>query len=465
MVMEFLPNGSLDSYVRHTLDEGRQVEPLVLYRIVRGVAQGMAHLASQGIVHRDLAARNILLDDAYDPRVSDFGFSRVVGSSGEGKTAGTFERIVSTFEYPTSHIIFVFVANVGPIKWMPPESIKDKQYSEKSDVWAYGVLLSEVLTGHEPYLNMDLLEIAVKIRDELMTPIPSLPPGSPAYIVELMERIFKRDPEERPTFSQVVRFLDQHAPEGFVASPEEVHMTTHGSDAATSSNKTNKTNKTNKKDKQRSGSQVNVKPQQKVAAVPNTTQSSGGKSNETHSSSQNVTTGSDSRATNKTAYDAAKELAATHSLHVTQTTGAYGHMPEDAPLSPSPKKAPSSPQPAAPQSANYGAMPTELPAAQSANYGAMPTDSPSSAPPSAVPPQPSLSGNYGAVPPSHSANAAAPQSANYGSLPSTAPPTASQVPVSNNYGGLPPPPPEESEDESSAESSSSSSSYSKSESS
>jgi serine/threonine protein kinase len=101
------------------MKSGKKIPPEVLFRVVRGIARGMAHLASQNIVHRDLAARNILLDANFEPKVSDFGFSRVVGESGQGKTS----------------------AAVGPLRWMPPESLRDKEYSEKSDVWAYAITI------------------------------------------------------------------------------------------------------------------------------------------------------------------------------------------------------------------------------------------------------------------------------------------------------------------------------------
>jgi hypothetical protein len=124
-VMEFLSGGSLDGYVAGLKERGEKLNEGVLWRIVSGIAAGMQSLSSQHIVHRDLAARNILLDSQLEPRVSDFGFSRVVGDDEkQGKTNAT----------------------VGPIKWMPPESLRDRTYSEKSDVWAFGVTMYAVPT-------------------------------------------------------------------------------------------------------------------------------------------------------------------------------------------------------------------------------------------------------------------------------------------------------------------------------
>jgi serine/threonine protein kinase len=88
--MEFLSGGSLDGFLHELKDEGQEMSPLQLFQIVFGIVRGMAHLAGSRVVHRDLAARNILLDgDHVQPRISDFGFSRVVGDDGEGKTNAT----------------------------------------------------------------------------------------------------------------------------------------------------------------------------------------------------------------------------------------------------------------------------------------------------------------------------------------------------------------------------------------
>jgi hypothetical protein len=89
IVLEFLSGGSLDSYIADLKERSEEMKPHTLWKIVRGIARGMEHLASQNIVHRDLAARNVLLDGSREPRISDFGFSRVVGDDRVGQTAAT----------------------------------------------------------------------------------------------------------------------------------------------------------------------------------------------------------------------------------------------------------------------------------------------------------------------------------------------------------------------------------------
>jgi serine/threonine protein kinase len=91
--MEFLRNGSLDSYMQRRVffdpDDGKW-DRHILHRVCVGVARGMAHLAGEGIVHRDLAARNVLLGNHCEPKIADFGMSRMVGAdSQKGQTNST----------------------------------------------------------------------------------------------------------------------------------------------------------------------------------------------------------------------------------------------------------------------------------------------------------------------------------------------------------------------------------------
>jgi serine/threonine protein kinase len=85
---------------------------------VKGIAAGMLHLHNHNIIHRDLAARNILLSGTGDPKISDFGMSRILQKEEEGKTK----------------------TNIGPIRWMAPESLANQTYSKKSDVWSFGIV-------------------------------------------------------------------------------------------------------------------------------------------------------------------------------------------------------------------------------------------------------------------------------------------------------------------------------------
>ncbi|XP_037496541.1 cysteine-rich receptor-like protein kinase 10 [Jatropha curcas] len=130
LVYEFMPNSSLDLILfdpkKHAqLDWGKRVS------IINGIARGILYLHEDSrlrIIHRDLKASNILLDHDMNPKISDFGMARIFASSeGEANTA----RIVGTYGY------------------MAPEYAMEGLYSTKSDVFSFGVLLLEIITGRK----------------------------------------------------------------------------------------------------------------------------------------------------------------------------------------------------------------------------------------------------------------------------------------------------------------------------
>lgn len=202
MVMEYCSGGDLDGFVREEIQAEGRVNEKALYYLARGIALGMRHLAAGGIVHRDLAARNILLDEKDVPKISDFGFSRVVsGEEAKGKTQTT----------------------VGPIRWMAPENIKSLEYSEKSDVWSYGGLLIEMVTGDMPFPGQDLVAVAVKVRDGSATALDFVAKDTiiPRWMLELIRLCFTYNERERPSFNDVLHYLNSHAPHGVTVHDDE----------------------------------------------------------------------------------------------------------------------------------------------------------------------------------------------------------------------------------------------------
>lgn len=141
LIIEYCKHGSLRNYLRLSrkiecagIEYPDGVEAVTVKDILSfawQICKGMAYLTDNKLVHRDLAARNVLLAEGKVCKVSDFGLTRDVYED-DAYLKRSKDRV--------------------PVKWMAPESLADHVYTNRSDVWAFGVLAWELITlGASPY--------------------------------------------------------------------------------------------------------------------------------------------------------------------------------------------------------------------------------------------------------------------------------------------------------------------------
>ncbi|XP_017782387.1 PREDICTED: mitogen-activated protein kinase kinase kinase 11-like isoform X2 [Nicrophorus vespilloides] len=200
LVLEYCRGGSLNRVLA-----GRKIRPDVLVDWAIQIARGMDYLhcgAPISLIHRDLKSSNVLLSDTIENdglqfktlKITDFGLAREVYKTTRMSQAGTYA-------------------------WMAPEVIRNSTFSKASDVWSYGVLLWELLTGETPYKGIDTLAVAYGVAaNKLTLPIPST---CPQPWRELMEACWESDPHRRPYFVDILGKLDSIVHSSFTQTPHE----------------------------------------------------------------------------------------------------------------------------------------------------------------------------------------------------------------------------------------------------
>ncbi|XP_019445671.1 PREDICTED: serine/threonine-protein kinase HT1-like isoform X2 [Lupinus angustifolius] len=181
VITEYLSGGSLRSYLHNLERETVSLQKLIVFAL--DIARGMEYIHSQGVVHRDLKPENVLINDDGHLIIADFGIACEEAYCG------------------------LLADDPGTYRWMAPEMIKRKSHGRKVDVYSFGLILWEMLTGTTPYEDMTPIQAAFAVVNKNSRPV--IPSSCPPAMRSLIDRCWSLHPDKRPEFWQIVKVLEQ----------------------------------------------------------------------------------------------------------------------------------------------------------------------------------------------------------------------------------------------------------------
>jgi serine/threonine protein kinase len=181
VVTEYCPFGSLWDVIHHQPSLRTRVVESKL-RIATQIASAMEFLHRQGICHRDLKSPNVFLAESFSVRVGDFGLSKAL-------VAGATNTLL------------------GTPAWSAPEVFERSSYTEKADVYAFGVVLFELDTLRQPFAGLDPIQIAIGVMQDKERLIPP----ADGLFYDLIVSCLQRSAAARPAFDAICMSLSQLA--------------------------------------------------------------------------------------------------------------------------------------------------------------------------------------------------------------------------------------------------------------
>lgn len=219
LVMQYVNGGTL----RDRLSNGQPIEPRRAASYALQMAQALHHAHLHGIVHRDVKPQNMLVS-ANDPNtllLSDFGIAKLFDSSHEATWTGA-----PAMDRPADHSVTNVGQLVGTAEYMAPEQVNQKVIDARTDVYALGVVLFQMLTGKVPFQSSSLEGLLFHQAYTVPPSIRKINPKLPEPLAQITARALAKSPAERFQSADIMA----QALETIVSSTTTIYTTSPGGD-------------------------------------------------------------------------------------------------------------------------------------------------------------------------------------------------------------------------------------------
>ncbi|CAN8071178.1 unnamed protein product [Agarophyton chilense] len=177
-VTEFMKRGTLFDILHK---QRIKLTWALIRKICLQMAEGMSYVHEAGFLHRDLKSLNVFVDNSFNAKIGDFGLARHVTDNAGSGVSGTYQ-------------------------YMAPEVVRGEPHSEKSDVYSYGIIICEMVSGVPPFHGIEPRQVAERVAGEDIR--PSIPMNCQRAYINLIQMCWGTVPSTRPSFSDIIGLIN-----------------------------------------------------------------------------------------------------------------------------------------------------------------------------------------------------------------------------------------------------------------